>query len=277
MSPLPVVSIVTPSYNQVSFLEETILSVLKQDYPNIEYIIVDGGSDDGSLDIIKKYENRLAYWVSEKDRGQTNALIKGFARATGKYLGWLCSDDILEPSMVSISVDYHLRYPGIGLTYGDRIRIDAKGNIYSSERFPAFRHCYIRWGFSIPQETTLFRRDVYDSVGGLDESLKMAMDFDLWCKISNVFELLHIPAYLGRFRVHASNKSSIFTNQIRQTGFYEGNPAEYAHVYLKHFGRRPSTRLIRLEKIVGQLMAFYERRTSRYRENSEIIRKIRIS
>jgi len=277
MADLPLVSIVTPSYNQGQFLEETILSVLRQDYPNIEYIIIDGGSTDGSVDIIRKYQDKLAYWVSEKDRGQSHAINKGFAKARGSVMNWLCSDDILEPSMVSISMHYILKHPNVGLIYGDRVRIDAKGNIYSMQRYPAFKPYFLRWGFSIPQETVLFRREVFEAVGGLDESLKMVMDFDLWCKISKVSSVLHIPAFLGRFRAHTSNKSSVFTKQMQQTGFAEGNPAEYAKVYMKHFGRKPSKLLIALEKVAGLLLAFCERRTKRYRKEIATTEGIRLS
>lgn len=277
MSDFPLVSIVTPSYNQGQFLEETILSVLRQDYPNIEYIIIDGGSTDGSVDIIRKYEDRLAYWVSEKDRGQTHAINKGFARATGSVLGWLCSDDVLEPSMVSISMHFLSRYPSIGMTYGDRVRIDKKGTIYSMQRFPAFRPYYLHWGFSIPQETVLFRREVFKAVGGLDESLHMAMDFDLWCKISKVSSIRHIPTFLGRFRAHVTNKSSVFTKQTEHSGFSEGWPAEYARVYEKHFSKKPSATLCKLGGLIRQFQAFFERRTSQYSKELATIKGIRSS
>lgn len=277
MDKFPLVSIVTPSYNQGRFLEETILSVLHQDYPNIEYIIIDGGSTDGSVDIIRKYEDKLAYWVSEEDRGQTHAINKGFAKAKGSVLGWLCSDDVLEPSMVSISMYYLSKYPSVGMTYGDRIRIDEKGNIYSMERFPPFKRYFLSWGRSIPQETVLFRREVFDAVGGLDESLQMVMDFDLWCKISKVSLIRHIPAFLGRFRTHTTNKSSIFTNQIESAGFSEGWAAEYAKVYEEHFGKKPSLKLYRFGGLLMQIQAFVERRTFCYRKELETIKRIRLS
>ncbi len=277
MTDLPLVSIVTPSYNQGQFIEETILSVLRQDYPNIEYIIIDGGSTDGSVDIIRKYEDKLAYWVSEKDQGQTHAINKGFAKARGSVMNWLCSDDILEPSMVSISMHYLLKYPNIGVTYGDRVRIDAKGNIYGLQRYPAFKPYLLRWGFQIPQETVLFRREIFDAVGGLDESLKMAMDFDLWCKIGQVSSILHIPAVIGRFRAHATNKSSVFTKQLQKEGFAEGNPAEYAKVYEKHFDRKPSCVWGNLAKLVWQFQSLVERRTNHYHNELATTESIRLT
>jgi glycosyltransferase involved in cell wall biosynthesis len=277
LSNLPLVSIVTPSYNQAQFLEDTILSVLRQDYPRLEYIVVDGGSADGSVEIIKKYESKLAHWVSEKDRGQSHAIIKGFARAKGAIWGWLCADDLLEPSMVSISVRYLLRNPSIGMTFGDQIQIDGKGNIYHVRRFSAFRSYYLRWGFSIPQETVLFRRQVYEAVGGLDESLHMVMDFDLWCKISKVSSIVHIPAYLGRFRSHVTNKSTIFTKQLKRSAFNEGFPAEYATVFRKHFGRDPSLARRKWIGIITQLQAFMERRSRKFPSEVASIERIRQS
>lgn len=277
MPNLPLVSIVTPSFNQGQFLEETILSVLRQDYPNIEYIIIDGGSTDGSIDIIQKYQDRLAYWVSERDRGQAHAINKGFAKARGSVMNWLCSDDILEPSMVSISMHYMFKYPNVGLTYGDRVRIDAKGNIYSLQRYPAFKPYFLRWGFSIPQETVLFRRELFEAVGRIDESLQMAMDFDLWCRLSKVSSVLHIPAFLGRFRAHIFNKSSVFSREIEQTGFAEGKPAEFAQVYAKHFGRKTSLMRAMLPKLVWMFQAFIERRTKQYRKEQSTTERIRLS
>lgn len=270
-------SIVTPSYNQARFLEETILSVLRQDFPRLEYIIVDGGSVDGSVEIIKKYEAKLAHWVSEKDRGQTHAIIKGFARARGAIWGWLCADDLLEPSMVSTSVHYLINNPFIGMTFGDQVRIDGKGNVDHVRRFPVFRSYYLRWGFSIPQETVLFRRKVYEEAGGLDESLHMVMDFDLWCRINKVSRIAHIPAYLGRFRSHVTNKSTIFSKQLNQSAFSAGFPAEYASVFRKHFGKDPSLARRRLIDVITQLQAFLERRSGKFKREIAVLERIRQS
>ena len=115
----PKVSIITPSFNQARFLEQTMRSVLEQDYPNIEYIVIDGGSSDGSLEIIQKYADRLAYWQSQKDKGQTDAINQGFARANGEILAWLNSDDILYPGAVTAAVKQLLEHPEVGMVYAD--------------------------------------------------------------------------------------------------------------------------------------------------------------
>jgi len=118
MNEYPLVTIVTPSYNQADYLERTILSVLNQDYPRIEYIVIDGGSTDASIDIIKKYEDRIAFWISEPDNGQSHAINKGFKHATGEIFNWLNSDDVLMPSATTIAVHYLTTYPQYGMVYG---------------------------------------------------------------------------------------------------------------------------------------------------------------
>lgn len=272
---LPLVSIVTPSFNQAAFLEETILSVLRQDYPSVEYIIIDGGSTDGSVKIIRKYEQHLAYWISEPDGGQACAVNKGFAQARGELLGWLCSDDLLTPSMVSLSAAYLKRDESIGMTYGDRVRIDRRGNIYSFQRYPSFRHYHLRFGLSLPQETSLFRREIFYAVGGLDESLQMALDYDLWCRLSRVSKLQHIPAYLGYFRSHLDNKSSNYSRQIQLAGYGEGYPAEFSKVYERYFGMPPSKIRARLGELLRATQAFVERRSAGYRREMSFVKDLR--
>src|SRR5574341_123266 len=116
---LPLVSIITPSFNHARYIEATMRSVLSQDYPYIEYMVVDGGSDDGTVDIIKKYESRLSWWVSEKDQGQTDAINKGLARAKGNILAWLNSDDTYEPGAISAAVKFLQEHPEVGMVYGE--------------------------------------------------------------------------------------------------------------------------------------------------------------
>ena len=154
MKDQPLVTIVTPSFNQAPYLETTIRSVLEQDYPNIEYIVMDGGSNDGSAEIIKRYADRLAYWESEKDKGQTDAINKGFARSHGEILAWLNSDDILYPHAVREAVDYLTSHPECGLVYGNSDFIDAQGKVIG--RFNAKQTDYrkLQQGYvHIPQQS----------------------------------------------------------------------------------------------------------------------------
>ena len=196
----PLVTIVTPSYNQAPFLEATIRSVLEQDYPHIEYIIIDGGSTDGSLDIIKKYADRLAFWSSEKDRGQTDAINKGFARATGDILAWINSDDTYEPGAIREAVEWMQAHPEMGLVYGDANFIDDDGKVIG--RFPAAQTDYrlLRRGYvHIPQQAAFFRRDLWQKVGPLDPSFFFAMDYDLWVRIAKIAPLLYSRTGMGKF------------------------------------------------------------------------------
>ncbi|MDD5362984.1 MAG: glycosyltransferase family 2 protein [Ignavibacteria bacterium] len=272
----PLVSIIIPSFNQGKYLEETISSVLNQDYNNFELIVIDGGSNDNSVDIIKRHADRIKYWISEKDEGQTDAIIKGLNKSDGEYFMWLCSDDVMEPSMLSVSVYFHKKYPDAGLTYGDRIRIDAKGNIYSMQRFPDYKKWFIKWGFSIPQETTLIKKSVYDKTEGLDKSLHMGMDFDLWCKLNRVSNIYHIPAYLGRFRNHGSNKSAIFSKEYSENGYNGVYTKEYYNLYLKYFGKKPAEYKIFFRNTYEHFAGFIERRTVKYKKETELITKIRL-
>ncbi|MCH7686146.1 MAG: glycosyltransferase [Planctomycetes bacterium] len=231
----PLVSIVTPSFNQGKYLEETLLSVERQDYPNIEHIVIDGGSTDGSVEILRRHEHNLAWWVSEPDNGQTHALCKGFARAKGSILAWLNSDDLLAPSAVRIAEEFLSTNPQIGLVYGDRIRIDSRGNVTGFDKHPTYYNSMLSRNITLPQETVFFRRNLFEQAGGLDETLSFSMDFDLWCRLAKVTQFKHIAAFLGYFREHSECKSV----QYQQSGpdgsekYYD----EHRRVYRHHFGR----------------------------------------
>ena len=207
-SDLPLVSIITPSYNQARFLEFTIRSVLEQDYPHLEYILVDGGSTDGSLDIIRRYAGRFAWWVSERDLGQTDAINKGFAQANGHILAWLNSDDTYEPHAVSEAVEFLQGHSEVGLVYGDTNYIDGNGRVIG--RFPAAQTDYqrLRRGYvHIPQQASFWRADLWQTVGPLDPSFYFAMDYDLWVRLAAQAPVQYVPRLWASFRLHDQGKT----------------------------------------------------------------------
>ena len=210
MNNQPLVSIITPSFNQAAFLEETILSVLNQDYPSIEYIIIDGGSTDGSLEIIRKYEQKLAYWTSEPDHGQTDAINKGFAKAKGEILAWLNSDDTYLPNAVSDAVAFLSTNPDVGMVYGDANLIDEQSQIIG--KFPARQTDYkhlLRGYVHIPQQSAFFWAYLLRQVGPLDPTFYFAMDYDLWVRLAKVSKIQYVPQTWANFRLHGSGKSIV--------------------------------------------------------------------
>ena len=208
-SPWPRVSIVTPSYNQAQFIEETIRSVLLQGYPDLEYIIIDGGSTDGSVEIIRKYEPWLAYWVSEPDGGQSEAINKGWACSQGDIMAWLNSDDTYNPGAMRIAVECLRAHPSVGMVYGNSNVIDSESQITGYiESEPLTLEGILGMGQRyIPQETTFIWRHVLQRVGLVDPTLHYAMDYDLWVRIARVFRLYYIPETLANFRVWAKSKT----------------------------------------------------------------------
>lgn len=204
----PLVSIVTPSFNQARYLEETIQSVLAQTYPHVEYWIIDGGSTDGSLEIIEKYAPRLAGWVSEPDRGQTDAINKGFARANGEILAWINSDDTYEPHAVAEAVEYLMAHPETGLVYGDCNYIDENSRVIG--RFPAAQTdlARLRRGYvHVPQQSAFFRAALWRQVGPLDPSFYFAMDYDLWVRLAGVSRVDYVRRVWANFRLHSDAKT----------------------------------------------------------------------
>lgn len=206
---LPLVSIVTPSYNQAEFLEATIISVLNQDYPNIEYVIIDGGSTDGSVEIIRKYEKHLSYWVSNQDHGQSDAINKGFEHVKGDIVCWLNSDDQYTSVAVRSAVEFFLAYPDIQMIYGDYQVIDETENVTETRRSSRFDlKRLIMLDYYIPQPTVFLRQEVLNEVGPLDVSLHYAMDYDWWLKISLKCKIRYFPKTLAKFRYHSTSKST---------------------------------------------------------------------
>jgi glycosyltransferase involved in cell wall biosynthesis len=211
---LPLVSIVTPSFNQVDYLEAAIRSVLAQDYPRLEYIVIDGGSADGSHEILRRYSDSLAHWSSEPDSGQTEAINKGFARAHGEILAWLNSDDVYRPGAVREAVEFLSRHPEVGMVYGDADYVDETGATVG--RFPArptspagLRRGYVH----IPQQASFFRASLWKVAGPLDPSFYFAMDYDLWVRISALSPFRYHPRLWASFRLHPEAKTMAAADQ----------------------------------------------------------------
>lgn len=239
---LPLVSIVTPSYNQVEYLEETIQSILTQDYPLIEYIIIDGGSTDGSLKVIQRYADRLAHWVSESDLGQTDAINKGFGLATGSIYAWLNSDDTYNPGAVREAVDYLRMHPEVGMVYGSAYYIDGQGERVG--RYPAKATDYngLRRGVNtVCQQSMFFRAELWDEVGPLDPSFYYAMDYDLWVRLARIAPIAFNDRFWANFRLHADSKSMTAAArcwpEIMRVHFRDGG-SRFSLIYAKYLLRR---------------------------------------
>ncbi len=243
----PVISIVTPSFNQGSFLSETIESVIGQEGDfRIDYVIMDGGSTDGSIEILKRYERLLSEggwrvrcggiryrWVSEKDNGQTDALIKGFRLAEGEILGWLNSDDAYLAGTIQTVTAFFRQNVGIELLYGDAHYCDTEGKIigrYPVENFDIRKLAYFNF---ICQPATFFSKKSFEAVGGLDGGLNFAMDYDLFVRIVKRFKCCYLPQFFSKYRLHESSKTIL--NDV----LFE-NHEEAVRLALKHFGWAPA-------------------------------------
>ena len=230
-SSLPKISIVTPSYNQVQFLERTIQSVIGQNYPNLEYIIIDGGSADGSVDIIKKYEKWLSCWVSEPDQGQADALNKGFSRSTGEILAWINSDDMYLPEVFWKIAEAFKKDPDAAIVYGDYIKVSAQDKCIALRRQPSFSYPICLYAYlTVMQPASFFQRRAFFNVGGIDVSFHYTMDYDLIVRLATCGKVVHIKEYLAVFRVHALSKS---------VADYSHFSEEYRKVRIKNMGRQP--------------------------------------
>lgn len=209
MLPRSRISIVTPSFNQVAFVEDTLRSVLDQGYPNKEYIVIDGSSTDGSVDVIRRYADRLTYWVSEKDRGQSHAINKGFAVATGDVLAWLNSDDTYLPGALATVAKCFAEHPGVDLVYGDYVYTDPAGKaLMRRSVFGSMSYETLLYHDYLGQPAVFFRRSLLDRVGPVDESLYYHMDWDLFLRMWKVCRPLHVAVPLATSRLVPTAKSN---------------------------------------------------------------------
>jgi glycosyltransferase involved in cell wall biosynthesis len=206
----PKISIVTPSYNQSKYIEKTICSVLSQNYPNLEYIIIDGGSTDGSVDIIKKYESKISYWISETDNGQSDALNKGFSRASGEILAWINSDDHYK-DFVFFKVAEVMSNPEIMIINGDcEMFFESLKNTFHCKGGEVTFNRLIRYWedqYCPPQPSIFFRKEVLDEVGLLNLDLKYTMDYELWLRMTLKHKFTYIPDVFSYYLIHQESKS----------------------------------------------------------------------
>lgn len=221
MVDFPRISIITPSFNQAAYLERTIVSVLEQGYPNLEYIIIDGGSSDGSVEIIRKYENRLFYWVSEPDLGQSHAINKGLKRATGDWVGWQNSDDIFYPGAFDSLARQAARAPHADLIIGNMFLIDKVDKALRDINYvrPTYG-AMLAEGMVLANQATFWRRRVHEEIGYLDETLDCAFDYEWFLRLLHGRRASHVNEAWGALRIHedtkTSNRQAVFAAEFQR-------------------------------------------------------------
>ncbi|MBL8091480.1 MAG: glycosyltransferase [Anaerolineales bacterium] len=204
---MTLISIITPSYNQAKYLGQTIQSVLTQDYPNIEYIVIDGGSNDGSVDIIKKYQDKFTYWVSEKDKGQAEAINKGFAKANGEIIAWLNSDDYYLPNTISQVVKTFEENPDAVLIYGNMLAVDENGKTFNSLNYKQLSLEDLICFQIIGQPAVFFRKSALQKTKGLNLDFHFLLDHLLWIELAQHGKMLHVNQTWSAARYHAEAKN----------------------------------------------------------------------
>jgi glycosyltransferase involved in cell wall biosynthesis len=261
---VPLVSIVTPSLNQVAFIEETIRSVLRQDYPRIEYIVADGGSTDRTLSILRKYEDHLI-WFSEPDRGQSDAINKGFQRSHGEILAWLNSDDVYLPGAVRTAADYLAVHSEVAMVYGDCNMVDEQGQVMGRsiwiEDFDLRR--LVEDLNYIHQPAAFFRRQAFEDVGMLDVDLHYGMDYDLWIRIGKKYPVRRIPHVLANIRVYPHTKTASGGEERWQEVFEIGRrygggifAPRYHHLERAYYYTQSGLRCLRRGKVKEAMRHF---------------------
>ncbi|MBN2115877.1 MAG: glycosyltransferase [Anaerolineales bacterium] len=204
---MTLISIVTPSYNQAPYIEQTIQSVLGQEYPHIEYVVIDGGSTDNSFEIIGKYADRLAYWISEKDAGQAEAINKGFKRARGEILAWLNSDDYYLPNTIPAVVKCFEENPEVVMAYGDMLAVDGNGQTINVLKYKQLSLEDLLCFQIIGQPSVFFRRAAFEKTGPLETTFHFMLDHHLWIRLAQQGPILHVPQVWSAARYHPAAKN----------------------------------------------------------------------
>jgi glycosyltransferase involved in cell wall biosynthesis len=253
------ISIVTPSFNQGDFIERTFRSVLLQNYRDLEYIVMDGGSSDQTREILEKYRDHFAHCASEKDKGQADAIARGLARSSGEVMAYLNSDDILLPGTLHWVNDFFLRHPWVDAIYSHRLAINEDDRATWYWILPVhLNYLMRRWDF-IPQETCFWRRRLFDRAGNIDDSYRFAMDYDLFVRYMKIGKFRRVNRFLAAFRVHSESKTSSLLETV--------GLSEIKRVWNKHkirsrscdpflrswFGRLPSEEGLRFARLRTQL------------------------
>lgn len=206
----PKISVIVPSYNQAEYLEKTLRSVIDQEYPGVELIVIDGGSDDGSVDILTKYDEHISFWVSEPDEGQTDALIKGFNKSTGEIQCWLNSDDLHEPNTLMGVASYFENKPDVDAVFGSTIWIDSEGKpLRVHHEIPFNKFIWLHTYNYIPGMSMFWRRSIYERSGGLNKKFNLAMDADLWSRFSEIGKIGHVREVWSRMRFYPEQKNRL--------------------------------------------------------------------
>jgi len=237
----PSIAIVIPSFQQGRFIQETIDSVIRQQYPNISLHVQDGGSQDETISVLKKYESSVLSFDSRPDAGQANAINNGFKRVSGEIMAWLNSDDLLMPNSLNLVADFFNRNPNVDVVYGNRIVIDKNGQEIGLWLLPRHDVRVLPWVDFVPQETLFWRRSIWEKVGGnVDESFKFAMDWDLILRFGEAgASFRHLPNLVGAFRFHDEQKTTAIIESVGKS--------EMARLRLRSLGRVPTQREIRFK------------------------------
>jgi len=237
---LPTISIVTPSFNQKAYIVDTVRSVLLQRYPNLEYVMMDGGSKDGTVEALEPYRHRFHHFCSERDAGQADAIRRGFEQTSGEIMAYLNSDDMLAPGALTFVAEFFRTHPAIDAIYSNRVIVNEHNTVIGYWILPRHRnHLMMRWDL-IPQETCFWRRRLYEKVGGVDASFRFAMDYDLFTRFMLNGRFRRVKRFLGAFRMHSDSKT---VQQLETVGRRE----------IERVAEKYSIRYSRLDKLRGPI------------------------